>query len=172
MLVRGTESAALETEMSRKLCEPGNIPHFYLFWQYYYKLVRAGVHATIKFSSGTVKWKHILHLILTGWETWWFSESSFLQPQNKSQQFLIQDSRASTEVGIIHRTGVLWVGRGLRSLNSLSLIVCLKDTTTSLESVGKLKLEVFGDRGLTSTWWDLFLFQMALILKTKKNNIN
>lgn len=55
MFVRGTGSAALGTEMSRKLCEPGNIPHFYLFWQFYFKLVRAGVHATIKFSSGTMK---------------------------------------------------------------------------------------------------------------------
>lgn len=55
MLVKGTGSAALETEMSRKRCEPGNSPHFYLFWQSDLKLVRAGVHATIKFSSGTMK---------------------------------------------------------------------------------------------------------------------
>lgn len=107
MLVKGTGSAALEIEVSRKLCEPGNIPHFYLFWQFHLKLARAGVHATIKFSPGTMKWKHILHLILTGREKWWFSQSSLYDPEVKVNRASHGRANLPVTLELLIESGVL-----------------------------------------------------------------
>lgn len=170
MPVKGTGSAALETEMSRKLCEPGNIPHFYLLWQFYLKLVRAGVHATIKFSSGTMKWKHILHLILTGWEKWWFFESSFCDLEVK----VSSSSHGRAELPFKLELFIALVFSGLEGLLDhwvpfyhLLETLQFRSAENSPESAGKVGLEGFGDTRLTSTWKDLFLFQMAQIFRTR-----
>lgn len=165
MLVKGTGSAALETEMSRKLCEPGNIPHFYLFWQFYLKLVRAGVHATIKFSSGTMKWKHILHLILTGWEKWWFSESSFCDLEIKVNG----SSHGRVELPL---TLELFIELGFSGLEGLlghwvpfyHLLKTLLPPHQKVLASLALKVLVIQD---SLPLRDLFIFQMALIFRTR-----
>lgn len=70
------------------------------------KTRRAGVHATIKFSPGTMKWKHILHLILTGWEKWWFSQSSLYDPEVKVNRASPGRANLSVTLELLTEPGV------------------------------------------------------------------